>query len=104
MDEVADCVQAELESLAVEDDWDRSGRRRDGYVDPGDTAWRMFEAALNPFREEMVKYQQLSMPVQAEALTSVPTITCWTVWRSAQAPGKLAVGMFPHLSFVTSKV
>ena len=24
MDEVADCVQAELESLAVEDVWDRS--------------------------------------------------------------------------------
>jgi hypothetical protein len=28
----------------------------------------MFEAALDPFREEMVKYQQLSMPVQAEAV------------------------------------
>ena len=68
MDEVADCVQAELESLAVEDVWDRSGRRRDGYVDTGDTAWQMFEAALEPFREEMAKYQQLSMPKQAEAV------------------------------------
>ena len=28
----------------------------------------MFEAALEPFREEMVKYQQLSMPKQAEAV------------------------------------
>ena len=49
LDEVADCVQAELESLAVEDVWDRSGARRDGYVDTGETAWQMFEAALQPF-------------------------------------------------------
>ena len=67
LDEVADCVQAELESLAVEDVWDRSGARRDGYVDPGETAWQMFEAALEPFREDMLKYQQLSMLEQAEA-------------------------------------
>ena len=68
MEVVADCVQAELESLAVEDVWDRSGRRRDGYVDTGDTAWSMFDDALEPFREEMAKYQQLSMPKQAEAV------------------------------------
>lgn len=67
-DEVADCVQAELESLAVEDVWDRSGRRRDGYVDAGDAAWSMFENALEPFREEMAKHQHLSMPKQAEAV------------------------------------
>ena len=67
-DEVADCVQAELESLAVEDVWDRSGARRDGYVDPGETAWQMFEAALEPFREDMLKYQQLSMLEQAEEI------------------------------------
>ncbi len=68
MDEVADCVQAELESLAVEDVWDRSGRRRDGYVDTGDAAWSMFENALEPFRKELAKYQQLSMPKQTEAV------------------------------------
>ena len=68
LDEVADCVQAELESLAVEDVCDRSGTRRDGYVDTGETAWQMFEAALEPFREDMLKYQQLSMLKQAEAV------------------------------------
>jgi hypothetical protein len=68
VDEVANGVQAELESLAVEEVWDRSGRRRDGYVDPGDAAWRMFEDALEPFRVEMAKHQQLSMPKQAEAV------------------------------------
>ena len=68
IDEVADCVQAELESLAVEDVWDRSGARRDGYVDTGETAWQMFEAALEPFRDDMLKYQKLSMFEQAEAV------------------------------------
>jgi hypothetical protein len=68
LDEVADCVQAELESLAVEDVWDRSGTRRDGYIDTGETAWQMFEAALEPFREDMLKYQQLFMLEQAEAV------------------------------------
>ena len=68
LDEVADCVQAELESLAVEDVWDRSGARRDGYVDPGETAWQMFEAALEPFREDMLKYQQTSMLEQVQEI------------------------------------
>jgi hypothetical protein len=70
LDEVADSVQSELESLAVEDVWDRSGARRDGYVDTGETAWQMFEAALEPFREDMLKYEQLSMLEQAEAVCS----------------------------------
>ena len=68
IDEVADCVQAELESLDVQDVWDRSGKTRNGYVDTGETAWNMFEAALEPFREEMEKYRQLSMLEQAEAV------------------------------------
>ncbi|MHB8973737.1 MAG: hypothetical protein ACYC3X_15500 [Pirellulaceae bacterium] len=72
LDEVAECVQAELESLAVEDVWDHSGARRDGYVDTGETAWKMFEAALEPFREDMLKYQQLSMFEQAE-------VVCWGI-------------------------
>jgi hypothetical protein len=71
MDEVANCVQTELESLAVEDVWNRSGRRRDGYVDTGDAAWSMFDDALEPFGEELAKYQQLSMPKQAEAVCLV---------------------------------
>ena len=43
-------------------------RRRDGYVSTGETAWQRFEAALDPFREDMLKYQQLSMLAQAEAI------------------------------------
>jgi hypothetical protein len=68
LDEVANCVQAEFESLAVEDVWDQSGARRGGYVDPGEMACQMFASELEPFREDMRKYQQLSMFEQAEAV------------------------------------
>lgn len=61
MDDVAAHVQMELECLHVEDVWDRSGATRDGYVDPGEAAWEMFEEALKPFQDEMEKYKQLSM-------------------------------------------
>ena len=68
LDEVADCVKSQLESLSVEDVWDQSGAKRDGYVSTGETAWQMFEAAMEPFREDMLKYQQLSMHEQADAI------------------------------------
>ncbi len=68
IEEVAKCVQSELESLSIEDVWDRSGRRRDGYVEPSETAWQMFETALEPFREDLQKHQHLSMLEQAEAI------------------------------------
>ena len=42
IDEVASEVQMELEFLDIEDVYDRSGSTRDGYVDPGDTAWQIF--------------------------------------------------------------
>lgn len=54
--------------LSVEDVWDQSGAKRDGYVSTGETAWQMFEAAMEPFREDILKYQQLSMSAQAEAI------------------------------------
>lgn len=66
MEEVAANVQMELEFLHIEDVWDRSGAKRDGYVDPGDAAWEMFEEALGPFQSEMDKYKQLSMLKEAE--------------------------------------
>lgn len=66
IDEVAANVQMELESRDVDDIWDRSGARRDGYVDPGDAAWEMFEEALKPFQDEVDKYKQLSMLQEAD--------------------------------------
>lgn len=54
-------VKEALEILEVEDVWDRSGKRRNKYVDPGDAAWEMFEEALAPFRRDIEKYRKLSM-------------------------------------------
>ena len=68
IDDVAAHVQMELEFLQVEDVWARSGATRDGYVDPGEAAWDMFEEALKPFQDEVEKYKQLSMLEEA-ALT-----------------------------------
>jgi hypothetical protein len=65
-EEVAEDVLMELESLRVEDIWDNSGSMRDGYVDPGDYAWEMFAEALQPFLQEMLRYQNLAMNDQAK--------------------------------------
>jgi hypothetical protein len=65
-DGIASDVYFELDHLEVEELWDRSGRTRHGYVDPADMAWEMFEEALEPFLEEMRKYQKLSMAVEAK--------------------------------------
>ena len=67
VEEIANCVRAQLDSLSVEDVWDRSGSRRHGYVSTGETAQQMFEDALESFHSDMLKYQQLSMHEQAEA-------------------------------------
>jgi hypothetical protein len=64
---VATDVQMELELLEVEEVWDRSGAKRDGYVDPGDAAWQMFEDALKPFQDAIEKYTRLSMSTQARS-------------------------------------
>ncbi len=66
-EEVATEVRMTLESLPVEEVWDRSGATRDGYVDPGDAAWQMFEDALNPFEATMEKYKRLSMTPEARS-------------------------------------
>lgn len=66
-EDVATDVQMELELLDVEEVWERSGATRDGYVDPGDAAWQMFEEALKPFEDSTEKYKRLSMSTQARS-------------------------------------
>lgn len=58
IDDAAANVQMDLESIDIEDLFDRVGSKRDGYVDPGDTAWEMFEEALKPFQDEAVAVGQ----------------------------------------------
>ncbi len=66
IEDVADDVYYDLNSLEVEDVWDNSGSTRDGYVDPTEYAWEMFEEALEPYMEDIKKYQKLSMSVEAK--------------------------------------
>ena len=52
-EDVAMAVQMELESLDVEEVWDRSGATRDGYIEPGLVKIRrilaFFRNAITPF-------------------------------------------------------
>jgi hypothetical protein len=66
--DVAAEVLAELESLSVEDVWDRAGPRRDGYSDPGEVAAEMIDKALEPHADEIEHLIGLGMQVQADAL------------------------------------
>lgn len=58
---VADDLFDDLDSIPVEDVWDNSGSTRDGYVDPNDLAWEMFEETLEPYLKEARRYHGLSM-------------------------------------------
>jgi hypothetical protein len=66
IEDIASEVYFDLDSIEVEEVWDRSGRTRNGYVEPTEMAFQMFEDALEPFVEEMKKYQRLSMFVEAK--------------------------------------
>jgi hypothetical protein len=67
-DDVAAEVLAELDSLSVEDVWDRAGPRRDGYSDPGEVAAEMIDRALEPYADEIEHLIGLGMQVQADGL------------------------------------
>ncbi len=66
IDDIASEVYFDLDNIEVEEVWDHSGSTRDGYIDPGDMAWQMFEEALDPYLEELKKYQNLSMHNEAK--------------------------------------
>lgn len=66
VESVAADVRSALESLEPEDVWDRSGRTREGYVEPSEAAWEIFDEALRPFRQELEKYLNLAMAEEAD--------------------------------------
>jgi len=67
IDTIMNDVYSELELLDVDDLYSHSGRTRDGYVDPAEKAWEMFEEALSPFIKEMKKSQKRALPVAAKS-------------------------------------
>jgi phosphoribosyl-ATP pyrophosphohydrolase len=66
VEDIADEVFWELDSLEVEDVWDQSGTTRYGYVDSGEKAWEMFEDAIEPYLQELKKCQDLKLDEEAK--------------------------------------
>lgn len=64
-DQVAAAVVADLESLEAEEVWARAGRTRHGYVDTSEAADAMMAEALQPYLDELQKYQRLGLNVPA---------------------------------------
>lgn len=64
--DVAEDLFCELDSIDVHDLWQESGSTYDGYVDVNEHAWEMFEDVLDPFVDEMKKYQRLNMDSEAK--------------------------------------
>ena len=67
IDEVAESVFNDLESIEVEDLWDSSGRTRDGYVEPVERADEMIKEVLEPYFEELERYAKRSMFSEAKS-------------------------------------
>ncbi|MCL2321409.1 MAG: hypothetical protein FWC47_04795 [Oscillospiraceae bacterium] len=65
-EDIMDEVYSELNDLEVEELWDRSGENRYGYVDPGDESWVMMDEVLDPYIDEMKKYQERAMSIEAK--------------------------------------
>ena len=66
IEDIAFEVYYALDHIEVEEVWDRSGNTRDGYVDPTEMAWQIFEDALDPFCEELRKCQRLLLYAEAK--------------------------------------
>ena len=58
---VAGWVFDELDMMDVHDLWESAGATRHGYVDVTDRAWEMFDETMEPVRDEMERYRNLSM-------------------------------------------
>jgi len=67
-EEVAAVLYDQLDALEVEEVWDRAGETRHGYVEPGEAADQMVEEVLEPFLEELGKYQKLGMNAEANKM------------------------------------
>jgi hypothetical protein len=67
-EEVAAVLYDELDNLEVEEVWDRAGKTRHGYVEPGEAADQMVEEVLEPFLADLTKYQKLGLNTEANQL------------------------------------
>ncbi len=63
-DAVADDLFTSLNGIPIEYIWDHSGGTRDGYVDPNDLAWELFEEKVESFLTEAKRYHDLNLTVE----------------------------------------
>ena len=64
-DDVAAAVLQDLDFLEVEDVWDQAGASRDGYRETEEVADEMIRKVLEPYREDLSRYQRLDMLEEA---------------------------------------
>jgi hypothetical protein len=55
-----------LDGIDVQELWDRSGPKRDGYTSPEEMAAEMFEEALEPFLQDLYRLFNLKMHQEAK--------------------------------------
>jgi hypothetical protein len=67
LDETADEVVTLLESIDVQDCWDRSGSSRGGYTSPDEAAAEIIEEELQPFFDQIGRYHEMGLPDQEAA-------------------------------------
>jgi hypothetical protein len=67
LDETAEEVLLILDSIDVQDCWDRSGSSHDGYTSPDEVAAEIIEQELQPFSDQVERYHELGMPEQEAA-------------------------------------
>lgn len=61
---VANEVYLMLDSIDVQDCWDRSGKHRQGYVHEDEVAYELIQEALRPFDDQIAQYRQSEMEPQ----------------------------------------
>jgi len=66
IEEICENVYCELDRIDVHELWDRAGSRSDGYTSPEDMAVEMFEEALEPFHQELLRLFDLNMRQEAK--------------------------------------
>ena len=64
VENTADEVFCVLDSIDVQDCWNRSGRTRHGYTEPSEAAVELVEEELQPFYDQAARYQELGMAEQ----------------------------------------
>jgi hypothetical protein len=69
VEEVSADLYDGLDALEVEEVWERAGRKRHGYVETGEAAYQMIEAALTPFLEDLARYQKLGLRDEANRMS-----------------------------------